>query len=93
VTSGYAFPTFSPPVINGTTTGIFYSGPGGNSSVAHSTAFFPNTTSGRSHYALPTLNVANRAADATETVKGVASKGGVSLSALVIGVMAVALVV
>ena len=89
-TSDYTFPTISPSVINGTTTGIFYSAPITNSSLVQPTPFFPNTTSIHSHYALPTLNVANRAAKDHEEVKGAAEKLGTSLAALAFGAMAVA---
>lgn len=91
-TSAYSFPTMSPPVVNGTTTGIFYSAPVANSSLAQPTPFFPNTTSAHSHYALPTLNVENRAAQNDEDVKGAAGKLGASLATLTLGVV-IALIV
>lgn len=78
----------SPPVINGTTTGIFYSEPVANSTLMQPTPFFPNTTSVHSHYALPTLNVANRAAEPHEAITGTAGKSVLSLVALVFSIVA-----
>lgn len=89
-TSGYDFPTMSPPVLNGTTTGIFYSEPVANSSLVQPTPFFPNTTSTHLHYALPTLNVENRAAETTETAKGTAGKVVVSIATLSFDLVALA---
>ena len=86
-TSGFSFPTMSPPVVNGTTTGIFYSAPVANSSLVQPTPFFPNTTSAHSHYAVPTLNVVNRAPEAKETTNGAAGKLGASLAALAFGMV------
>ncbi|KAF2632480.1 hypothetical protein BU25DRAFT_407010 [Macroventuria anomochaeta] len=88
-TSGYNFPTMAPPVINGTTTGIFYSAPFANSSLVQPTPFFPNTTSAHSHYALPTLSVVNRAPEAKETTNGAAGKLGASIAALAFGMVVV----
>lgn len=84
-TSDYGFPTMSPPVVNGTTTGIFFTASVANSSLVHPTPFFPNTTS--AHYAVPTLNVENRAAEA----KGAAGNLSTPLTALIIGMAAAAL--
>ncbi|KAJ4355219.1 hypothetical protein N0V95_003114 [Ascochyta clinopodiicola] len=92
-TSGYDFPTMLPPVLNGTITGISYSASMANSSVVHPTPFFPNTTSAHPHYSVPTMNVANRAADTIELAKGAAGKFGTSLVALSLGPMAVAFLV
>lgn len=92
-TSGYEFTTMSPSGVNGTTTGVFYSVPVTNSSLVQPTPFFPNTTSAHSHYVLPTLNVANRAAETPDTVKGSAGKVGASLIALSFGLLAIMSVV
>lgn len=89
VTSVHGFPSMLPPVVDSTTTGIFYSAWVANSSLVHPTPFFPNTTSAKSHYALPTLNVANRAAETQEAAKGAAGKLSSPIAALVIGVMVV----
>jgi len=86
-TSDYDFPTMSPPIFNGTTTGIFFTASVANSSLVHPTPFFPNTTS--AHYAVPTLNVENRAAEA----KGAAGKLSNPLAALIISMTVVALAV
>ncbi|KZM27147.1 uncharacterized protein EKO05_0004688 [Ascochyta rabiei] len=86
-TPGYDFPTMLPPVINGTTTGVFYSAPIANSSVVHPTPFFSNTTSAHPHYSVPTLNMANRDAEILKTAKGTAGKVGASLVALSFGLM------
>lgn len=50
--STHVFPTMS---LNGTGTGIFYSAPMANSTLANPTPFFPNTTSGRPGYVVPTF--------------------------------------
>ncbi|XPS96701.1 hypothetical protein M3J09_005960 [Ascochyta lentis] len=89
-TSGYDFPTMLPPVVNGTTTGIFYSASMANSSLVHPTPFFPNTTSAHPHYAIPTLNVENRAAETPEAAKGIAGVVGTSLVALSFGLIVTA---
>ncbi|KAJ4993096.1 hypothetical protein SVAN01_01448 [Stagonosporopsis vannaccii] len=85
-TSSSDFPTLSPPVINGTTTGILYSASVANSSIVHPTAFFPNTTS--AHYAIPTLNVENRAAESQAKVT--ALKLGTPLMTLIVGMAIIA---
>lgn len=70
----HIFPTFSPSSINGTATGIFYSASLANSSLVQPTPFFPNTTSSRPHYSIPSLEVVNGAGmlceKATATVIG-----------------------
>lgn len=86
-TSGYDFPTMSPSVVNGTTTGIFYSASVANSTLVQPTPFFPNTTSARSHYALPTASFVNRAPE--EVTNGAAGKFGASLATLATGMVAV----
>ena len=93
MTSSYEFPTISPPVVNGTTTGVFYSAPLANSSALHPTPFFPNTTSVQSRLTLPTLNVANRAAETPDSVKGAAGKADVSLMPLVFSIVIAAITV
>ncbi len=80
-TSGYEFPTLTPPVLNGTATGIFFSASIANSSLVQPTPFFPNTSSTQSHYAIPTLNVENRAAESHDNTKGAAGRLGVSVAA------------
>ncbi|KAJ8114922.1 hypothetical protein OPT61_g3313 [Boeremia exigua] len=91
--SDHDFPTMTPPVFNGTTTGIFFSASVANSSLVQPTAFFPNTTAARSHYAVPTLNVENRAAFNQDEVKNAAEKFGTSIVAItfIVAAMAVAI--
>lgn len=86
-TSGYDFPTMSPPVVNGTTTGIFYSASVANSTLVQSTPFFPNTTSAHSHYILPTASFVNHAPE--EVTNGAARKFGASLVIIATGTVAV----
>lgn len=90
-TPGYDFPTMSPPVVNSTTAGVFFSGPVANSSLVRPTPFFPNTTSAHSHYAVPTLNIANRAPE--EVVKNAAGSVVASLAVVVAGAMAAVLII
>jgi hypothetical protein len=85
-TSGYAFPTMSPPVVNGTTTGIFYSASVANSTLVQPTPFFPNTTSAGPRYIAPTATFVNRG---PEEVSNGTGKLGISLAVLVIGIIAV----
>lgn len=84
--SGHNFPTISPPVVNGTTTGIFYSASVANSTLVQPTPFFPNTTSTGPHYAAPTASFVNRA---PEEVTNSAGELGRSLAAFALGVVAV----
>jgi hypothetical protein len=85
-TSGYAFPTMWPPVVNGTTTGIFYSASVANSTLVQPTPFFPNTTSAGLHYPAPTATFVNRA---PEEVTNGARKLGATLTVLTVGITAV----
>ncbi|KAF1932984.1 uncharacterized protein M421DRAFT_254651 [Didymella exigua CBS 183.55] len=84
-TSGYDFPTITPPVVNGTTTGIFYSASAANSTLVQPTPFFPNTTSAHSHYVAPTASYVNRA---PEEVTNGAGKLGASATTFAIGIVA-----
>ena len=90
-TAGYDFHSMSLPVVNSTTAGIFYSAPFANSSLVQPTPFFPNTTSTQFHYAVPTLNIANRAPE--EVPKNAAGMVVASLLAVVSGMIIVALFV
>ncbi|KAF3034838.1 hypothetical protein E8E11_001751 [Didymella keratinophila] len=84
-TSGYAFPTMSPPVVNGTTTGIFYSPSVANSTLVQPTPFFSNTTSAGPHYVAPTTSFVNRA---PEEVTNSAGELDISLVVSAIGTIA-----
>ena len=76
----------SPPVVNGTTTGIFYSASVANSTLVQPTPFFPNTTSAGPHYVAPTASFVNRA---PEEVTNSAGKLGTSLAVFAVGMIAV----
>jgi hypothetical protein len=85
-TSGYAFPTMPPPVVKGTTTGIFYSASVANSTLVQPTPFFPNTTSAGPHYIAPTASFVNRA---PEEVTNGAVKLDTPLAVFAVGTLAV----
>ena len=88
-TSGYDFHTISLPVVNSTTAGIFYSAPVANSTLVQPTPIFPNATFVHSYYAIPTLNIANRAPE--EAATGATGTVVASLVTVVSGMMVTAL--